>query len=501
MSGDSLEAAMARLYVDARFRAHFLADPLAATRGLHLAPEEACAFAAIDRDRLVLLCAALDRKRAHAHPTQGRWISWWPPRGRRLAQPTLAKETYMLRIPRCIARLLGTALVLAAFCKPALAQELEPNNSCLAPQAGGDIVPPARITGRIDPLDATAQTDVDFLRFTARPGLALRLTVSSDQRGGLFDEQCRLIAATVLFSENTIDFLVPASGRFIVGVADPFDNAFTGNGFTQGGPWELLFSLQPPSIGSISGRLVDPISRKPLGGGATPFARVELRRCNGGSCFDFVTSQPTDARGMFRFELDTRGRRIEAGDFQLDAFADEYRMVSVLLTVGPDESPDVGDLALVPPPILFSDIRPCAAILPQGGVCEYSARIRNNTTGKLAGLAHSVVEGGFGASRFEAGTRVSDTEARRAVVRIAAGGSQVVTFAFRVPSFVPNGTVLCADLELGFDPSPLFNPARRGSLFCMAKGDSGFRAMSPLQSHMELERRARREGEGPRPMP
>jgi len=355
---------------------------------------------------------------------------------------------------------------------------------------GGNIVPPARITGSLDAADATLQTDVDFLLFSATPGLALRLTVSPNQRAGLFDEQCRLVSAMVQFSENTIDFDVPTSGRFIVAIADPFDNAFSGNGFLQGGPWELVFALKPPSIGSISGRLVDALSGAPLLGEATPFARVEQRRCSGGGCFEFVNSHSTDARGWFSFGLDARGRRIEVGDFELDASADDYQTASVRLSVEADENIDVGEIALIPPPILFSDIHPCAAILLQGGVCTYSVQIRNNTIAELKGLAHSVVDGGFGALRFEAGTRSTDSTVHRAAVRIAAGKSPVVSFAIAVPSFVPNGSIPCADLELGLEPSPLFNPARRTSLFCMAKGDSGFVVMNSLETHTEIERRA-----------
>ena len=90
--------------------------------------------------------------------------------------------------------------------------------------------------------------------------------------------------------------------------------------------------------------------------------------------------------------------------------------------------------------------------------------------------------GGFGSTRFEASTSKTGTSPQRAPVSVPALSSRDVTFFFNVPSFVPNGTTVCTQLQLGLDPSPLFNVARLRDLFCLAKGGSGFQVMSVDES-------------------
>lgn len=386
----------------------------------------------------------------------------------------------MYRLIESVRLLVCVLIGVFAICPDAVAQEIEPNNFCAQPQDGPVIVPPAVVTGSISAADATARTDVDFFRFTAAPGLELRVPTSFDHRVGVFDDQCMQVAVAV--DRTPLDFEVPESGSFVLGVASRFDNSFSGNGSINRGPYQLQFTVQPPRIGSIVGRLVDAVSGEPLVGASPTLARVELRRCEGESCFEFVARQSVDAQGMFRFEVDFRNRRIEVGSFELAATASEFERVSVRFEVGESEDFDAGDLALVPPPVLFSNIEPCSALLPQGGRCTYSVRIRNNTIARFTGMAYSLVESGFGASRFEASTRPSGSTVRRARVRIPALDSRVVRFSFDVPSFVANGTNICTQLYFGFDPSPLFNTARRGNLFCLRKGDSGFEVMSAEES-------------------
>jgi hypothetical protein len=390
-----------------------------------------------------------------------------------------------MRSKRPISLLIGAIVWSTVFCSVAWAQELEPNNTCFGAQDGGALVPPAFVSGTIDFANASPFSDVDFYRFTAAPGLALTTAVGFNQRVGLFDDACVLQAASDPFSsvENQIEFTVPERGTFILAVADRFDNGFNGFGSSFSfAPYQLSITLQPPPIGSISGRLVDAVSRTPLVGATTPFARVELRRCSNGSCSEVVNSQNADSAGRFRFELDSRGRRIRVGDFQLTASAEEFQQATLMFSVDANQNVDVGDVALIPPPILFSNVRPCTAILPQGGVCQYSVSIRNNTTARFTGQALSQVIGGLGSTRFEASTQRSGASPVRTPVSVPALGSRDVTFFFNVPSFVPNGTTVCTQLQLGLDPSPLFNVARQRDLFCIAKGGSGFWVMSPAES-------------------
>jgi len=398
-----------------------------------------------------------------------------------------------------------TAVVIAAalgMYSTATAQELEPNDDCFAPQDNGELLVPSSILGSLDDPspDSGRTTDVDFFRLTSVPGQLLRITTTSfSHRLGLFSEQCTLLATNDFsFDRPTIDFSVPVSGVFIVAVASQDDNAFSGNGFFSPGPYPLSFTLTPPAIGSISGRLVDAISRLPLMGAAPPFARVELRRCRDGFCPDFLGSQTVDARGMFRFQRDSFNRPIEVGEFMLTATANEFANASVQFSVEAGEDFDTGDIALVPPPIDFSEIRPCTSILPQGGRCEFSVNVRNNTNAPFTGQAHSIIDSGFGSSRFEATTgRSSGRTVRRAPIQISGLSSQTLRFSFDVPSFVPNGTFICAELYLGLDPSPLFNITRNRDLFCLSKGEAGIRAMSVEESREIFQRMGAAEARTP----
>src|SRR5262245_3456604 len=96
---------------------------------------------------------------------------------------------------RRLACILAAVLTLAGL-SPALAaaQDNEPNGSCLMSQdtgvAGGEV----RISGRFDLMKGSPVTDVDFFRFTARPGTRLVLGFSSfpllPLRFAVFDERC-----------------------------------------------------------------------------------------------------------------------------------------------------------------------------------------------------------------------------------------------------------------------------------------------------------------------
>ncbi len=397
--------------------------------------------------------------------------------------------------------LINAVVFSAVVCPLASAQEIEPNNLCFGAQDGGVVDPPAFVSGTIDPSNASPFSDVDFYRFTAAPGLALRVAVGFNQRVGLFDDACVLQVANDPFVENQIEFAVPESGTIILAVADRFDGGFNGFGSSFSfAPYQLSITLQPPAIGSISGRLVDAVSRMPLVGTAAPFGRVELRRCSNGSCSEVVNSQNADAAGTFRFELDSRGRRIRVGDFQLTASAEEFQPSTLIFSVDANQNQEVGDVALIPPPILFSNVRPCTAILPQGGVCQYSVSIRNNTTARFTGQALSQVIGGLGSTRFEASTQRSGASPVRAPVSVPALGSRDVTFFFNVPSFVPNGTAVCTQLQLGLEPSPLFNVARQRDLFCIAKGGSGFWVMSAEESRAVFDLMKGTDGLPPQPL-
>jgi len=386
---------------------------------------------------------------------------------------------------RQLSRVLATVVIVTGLCSSALAQDIEPNSSCASAQERGLIAPPALLDGSLDAPegDEVTTTDVDFFRLSGAPGQSLAIRIATGQSVGVFDGDCTLQA--VSSAEGKLAFRVPASGRFTLAVADPFDNSFSGNGSANSGAYEVSLEELPGSIGSVSGRLVDAITGEPLRGD-TMFARVDLLSCDAISCSP-VTSGSPDALGHFRFELDAQNERIPAGAFLIVAIADNYQTELEDFNAAEGEDVDLGDVALSPPAIAFSDLRACSGVLPQGGVCQYSVRIRNNTSEVLRGQAHSIVINLNNQSLFEASTRPTGTGVQRAAVAIPARSTHDVTFHFTVPSFLPIDSTICVDLALGLNPSPLFNLVHQEGLFCITKSIFGLRVMGEQESRTALE--------------
>jgi hypothetical protein len=229
-----------------------------------------------------------------------------------------------------------------------------------------------------------------------------------------------------------------------------------------------------PVIGSISGRVVDAATGAPLPGTVPPFAFVELQRCLDFGCFDVIT-QPTDNQGRFLFQTDFSGGPLPAGTYQLLITAAQYRQrTTAPFTVGESENVDLGDIGLTPPPLQFSEIRPCGQLPPEGGECAYSFRITNTQTSTLSGLAWTIVEASSSAAltdtvRFQPGLPMW--------YLVQPGASQVVRFAFTVPSSTPNGSMICVQGSAS-QGDTFFNVIGQRTLFCITKGFTGFRLLS-----------------------
>ena len=396
--------------------------------------------------------------------------------------------------------LLAVSCLLIGLSSPTLAQavEEEPNDPCTEAQDIGpiDVTGTFSVQGSLDtPPD---EPDADFFRFSATPGAQVVANDEGADTGagtlpdpllGLFDAGCNLLALND-DSGGTLNsrlrFEVPPDGVFILAATSFPDFDFTGAGGSSG-TYLLTISPAPPSIGSISGRIVDALTGDPLPGNEPPFALAELFRCDGGGCFEFVNSQNADAEGRFRFELDFNGQPLPDGTYQVRAFANEFEeSTSGPFDVGESEDFDVGDIPLEPPPISFSNIQPCQDLLPQGDICRYSVRVRNNTSAPIEGLAWSPVDGfGLGSSLtftlFEASTASGSRRAVREHVSVEPFGDQTLQFRFDVPAFVL-GATFCTRVFLGLDPSPLVITIREAFLFCITGGDTGFQVMSEGES-------------------
>lgn len=396
-------------------------------------------------------------------------------------------------------RLLTVFFLLIGFSSPTFAQavEVEPNDPCTEAQDLGeiDLTNPFSVQGSLD--TPPEEPDVDFFRFSATPGADLIADHEGEPTGagtlpdpllGLFDADCNLLASND-DSGGTLNsrlrFDVPPDGVLVLAAASFPDFDFTGAGGSSG-TYQLTVAQAPPSIGSISGRVVDALTGEPLPGNEPPFAFVELLRCEDDTCFA-VNAQNVDGEGRFRFEQDFEGQPLPVGTYQVRAFANEYEQAETdRFEVAEGEDFDVGDIPLQPPEISFSNIQPCENLLPQGDVCHYSVTLRNNTNAKIRGLAWSIVDGsGLGSSlgftQFEASARDGTRQAVRERLDVAPLGEQVLEFQFDVPSFVV-GATFCTRVFVGLNPRPLVITIRESFLFCITGGDTGFQVMSEIES-------------------
>lgn len=405
----------------------------------------------------------------------------------------------MQRVVQAGFKFLMMVCLAGGFFSHALAQttETEPNDTCPTAQVIGeiDVKTPFIVSGSLDtPPDVP---DVDFFRIEAPPGAQLLADHEGQVTGkgtlpdpflGLFDSECNLLAVNddTGSLNSRLQFIVPADGVFILAASSCCDDQFTGAGGSSG-TYELTVSSAPPSIGSVSGRIVDAQTGQPLPGNVPPFAFAELFRCNGGGCFEFVNSQNADDEGRFRFDQDFTGQPLSVGTYQIRAFANDFQQAETSpFEVDEGEDFDVGDIPLQPPPISFSDIQPCQDLRPQGDTCRYSVRLRNNTNAPIEGLAWSPVDGfGLGSSLtftlFEASTQDGSQQAVRQRVAVEPSGNQTLQFQFDVPAFVL-GATFCTRVLLGLDPSPLVITVREAFLFCITGGETGFQVMSEAKS-------------------
>ncbi len=376
------------------------------------------------------------------------------------------------------------------------ASDLEPNNSCLEAQNIGAISLPFIVTGSLD--TPPQIPDVDFIRFEAPAGtlLVADLEGQATNQGtlpdpfiGLFDSNCNLLALNDgYFSPNArLMFAVPTDGMFILATTSCCDGVFSGQGGSSG-TYRLTIRLAPPAIGSIHGRLIDAITGQPLRGDTYPFATVNLFRCTDENCFESVAYQSPDSAGQFRFVLDFTNNPLTMGSYQIQSYASEYEPASFApFWVGEGEDLDVGDLPLQPPPVQFSEIRPCGNLPPEGGHCWYSVRVTNNLPTPIQGSAWSLVQA------YGIGSRLDFTNFQAmglGKMRLSPGQSGVVRFAFNVPPQVRDGATLCTRVLFGQGQHPFFDTlSQRDPLFCILKGFMGGFSVQSEQESRKLLRK------------
>ena len=374
---------------------------------------------------------------------------------------------------------------------------------------------PFAVQGSLDtPPD---EPDVDFFRFSATPGAQLVADHEGQDTGagtlpdpflGLFDSDCNLLASNddAVGFNSRLSFEVPPDGVLVLAASSCCDEQFTGDGGSSG-TYQLTISQAPPSIGSISGRIVDARTGEPLPGNEPPFAFADLLLCEDDFCSS-VNSQGADGEGRFRFDQDFNGQPLPVGAYQVVASANEYESAATdPFEVDEVEDVDIGDIPLEPPAISVSDVQPCDDLLPQGDTCLYSFQLNNNTNARIRGIAWSLVDGfDLGSSLdftlFEASTRGGSRQAFRERLALQPFGEATLEFQFDVPPFVI-GATFCTRVFVGVDPSPLVTTVREAFLFCITGGATGFEVMSESESQKMFESLSGRSRNSPdkRPVP
>jgi hypothetical protein len=385
--------------------------------------------------------------------------------------------------------LLGLALAVLGASKAivALAAETdqEPNNSCSAAQNLGAVPLPALVNGSLG--TSEVNRDIDFFRVVATPESVVQIKLQgssgstaplTDPLLGVFTQGCGFLGSDFQFSQPaTVLVRVPSDGVLIIAATQ-----YPDFNFIDGGVGSYRLDIAPfDTAKSIRGRLIDAVTRFPVGSGSTTFASVGLLRCDDQGCF-FIAFQNADADGRFLFTDGVIGGFLIPGQYKIVANAAEYDQLETdVFEVGANEDKDVGDLALTPFPIRITLLRPCAVIPVAGGRCDFSVQFTNRLAEGTVGRAWSIVTG------FNMGSRVFSTEFQadgERAVRLPGLSSKALQFTFDVPGNVSQNASFCVHTWFGEDRrDAYFNPLAMSDLFCVAKLPSGtFQALSKKES-------------------
>ena len=233
---------------------------------------------------------------------------------------------------RRVRRLLGAAVGLAAalagtaFLAFGQGTDNEPNNTCEAAQALGNVTMPYTLTGALLPIGDSG--DLDFFRLTAPAGSWVRLGLEGrlgpggrldGPRMGTFTSDCTQLAYGDSSSGALqINALVPDDGVLVVAVTVNYDYSFTNGGR---GAYRLTFQ-KTAVVRGVSGGVVDAKTGQPVANGAT----VSLFHCADATCAvsDTLASGYTDQSGAYSFSSGGNGGPFFVGTYVVRIAADRY---------------------------------------------------------------------------------------------------------------------------------------------------------------------------------
>lgn len=253
-------------------------------------------------------------------------------------------------------------------------------------------------------------------------------------------------------------------------------------------------------VESISGKVKDKITGRPLAGTVDPFARVQLYR-SGQFGFEYMGETPTNKKGDYLFSSAVVGHPLPRGNYRVVGYADQYQEINNtidLLNVQAHEARVAPVLKLLSNPVRITDVKPCDAIPAQGGICDFSYEVTNGTANRMKGAAWSLVKA-WGTGGFVNGTNFLACEQPLILTPGTRGASQVMRCQFTVPARVPENAYFCLDARFGegslanlyFTVQGVIDP-----LFCLTKlpGQGNFQVL-PQEAAIELMRHKWHKGD------
>jgi hypothetical protein len=366
--------------------------------------------------------------------------------------------------------------------------EIEPNQPCSeAQRLDADpgllaVEIPGQVTQNID---SVPPGDVDYFRFEAGAGTPLRADLLAGEATspagfvpylGLFDDQCGALDFDAYHYglDARIDFTVPDSGRFVLGVNSVTDPNWNGQ-HGQGGLYVLRVAEPEPPIAGIMGRIVDAVTGEPLVAGFPRWPYVVVYLCRNDVCSTPVKYENVDAQGLFLIESGDLGP-LDPGEYLLEAFAVEYETAFVgPFAVRSNEVRDLGDIALQPPEFAFGAVSPCAGLGPEGGQCSYSVKFSNNGDSGAYVRSWSLVQ----AVQDDEGVYVPYVEfpanPRFRKVWVDARSTVTLEYSFSVPAETPDHVYAICPQALAADAGTQFTGVLAWSqLFCVISQRPGF---------------------------
>lgn len=277
-----------------------------------------------------------------------------------------------------------------------------------------------------------------------------------------------------------------SSGGFMPGEAGPFTIA-EGQSLNVGDlPMDPI-----PAAGSISGRLVDEVTRQPLSGGSPSFAQIDLIYCQSWGCSLWGSTQVA-ADGTFRF-VGSMYYNLPPTDYYFIASANQYQeTISEKFAVAEDEHYNFGDFRVKSQPARINLVQACSSIPSTGGTCNLTMRITNGSPTPLKGEAWGVVNAN--GTGTPTGTITFQVGSPR-TLSLAPGQFVDMPLSVDVPATVQDGAYICVNGFAAQRPHK-FNVLGTHPLVCLVKGINGFTRVPEAQKR-DAVRRATGQKVGP----